>query len=79
MSVNHRARTGSVIGISFLFSLTCRYVVCFHWNRLIEAILMSTQNILLSMLKRKSPEIIPNTIMSAAMGFFVSDSRTSSK
>ena len=28
---------------------------------------------------KKSPIIIPNTIMSAAMGHFVRDSRTSSK
>ena len=31
---------------------------------------MSIQNISLSVQKRKSPEIIPNTIMSAAMEFF---------
>ena len=30
-------------------------------------------------IKRKSFEIIPNTIMSAATGFIVRDSRTSSK
>ena len=40
---------------------------------------MSTNNILLSIEKRKSPEIIPNIIMSAAMGFLVRDSSTSSK
>ena len=45
--------------------------MCSHYNRLIEAILMSTHNILLSIYIRKSPEIIQNTIMSAATGFFV--------
>ena len=32
---------------------------------------MSTHNISLSVYKRKSPKIIPNTIMSAAVGFFI--------
>ena len=41
---------------------------------------MSTHNILLSILKRKSPEIIQNAIISAAVGFFfVRDLETSSK
>ena len=31
---------------------------------------MRTHNIPISIQKRKSPEITPNTIMSAAMGFF---------
>ena len=39
---------------------------------------MSTHNIPLSIYK-KNPEMIPNTIMSAAMGFFVRDSRMSVK
>ena len=51
----------------------------FLLNRLIEAFLMSTHNIL-HQNKTKILEIIPNTIMSAAMGFvFVRDSITSSK
>ena len=51
----------------------------FLLNRLIEAFLMSTHNIL-HQNKKKILEIIPNTIMSAAMGFvFVRDSITSSK
>ena len=32
---------------------------------------MSTHNISLSIYKRQSPEIIPKTIMSAAMGLFL--------
>ena len=40
---------------------------------------MSTHNIPYQYKTEKSPEIIPNTIMSVAMGFFVRDSRTSSK
>ena len=39
---------------------------------------MSTHNIPYQYIK-KTPEIILNTIMHAAMGFFVRDSRTSSK
>ena len=61
------ARTGDIIGISLRFS------------NIIEAFLMSTHNIL-HQNKKKILEIIPNTIMSAAMGFvFVRDSITSSK
>ena len=45
MGVNHSARSGSMIGITFRFSLTYKYVVYSHQNRLIVAILMSTQNI----------------------------------
>ena len=41
-----------------------------HYNRLIEAILMSTYNTPLSAQKRNSPEIILNTIMSKAIGLF---------
>ena len=41
--------------ISFRFSLIWRYVVCYHHNRLDEAILMSTQNIPFSIYNRKSP------------------------
>ena len=44
-SVNHSARSGGKMGISFRPSLTLGYIVCFHYNRLIEAILMSTNNI----------------------------------
>ena len=40
---------------------------------------MSTQNITLLNIKKKITLIIPNIIMSAAMGFFPRDSRTSSK
>ena len=43
---------------------------------LIKAILMSKHPY---QYNKKSLEIIPNTIMSATMGFFVRDSRTSSK
>ena len=60
--------------------------MCSHLNRLIEAILMSTHYIPYQYKKRKSTEIIPNTIIPAAMGcffilffFFDSDSRRSSK
>ena len=53
--------------------------MCSHYNRLIEAILMSAHIIPDKRKKRRSPEIIPNTIMSAAMGFFVRDLRKSSK
>ena len=45
--------------------------MCSNQNRLIEAILIRTYNIPLSRLKTKSPEIIPNTIMSAAVGFLL--------
>ena len=51
MSVNHSARSGGITNIlkrksliSFQFSLTLKYNVCSHWNRLIEAILMSSHN-----------------------------------
>ena len=45
-----------------------------------KAILMSTYNMPLSIYKKNSPEIIPNTIMSAAMDFFLGgDSRKSLK
>ena len=46
---------------------------------LIEAILMSSHKIPLLIQKRNSPRMIPNTIMYAAVGFFVRDSKTSSK
>ena len=52
--------------------------MCSHKNRLTEAYLMSTYNILVSILK-KSSESIPNTFKSAAIGFFVRDSRTYSQ
>ena len=38
-----------------------------------------TEHTIISTKKRKSPKIIPNKIMSAAMGFFLIDSRPSSK
>ena len=38
-----------------------------------------TQHTIININKRNSPEIIPNTIMSVAIGFFVRDSRTRSK
>ena len=60
--VNHSARSGGIIKTSFPFSLIWRYVVWSHWNRLIEAILMSTHNIRFSILLRKSPLIIPNLL-----------------
>ena len=44
----------------FSIFLTRKYVVCFHKNRLIEAILMSTHNIPFSIYTRKSVLIIPN-------------------
>ena len=65
--------------------------MCSHENCLIKLILMSTHKIPLSVKenpkkqqkkkkKKKKNEIIPNTIKSAAMGFFfVMDSRMSSK
>ena len=40
---------------------------------------MSTHTIPLSIYKRKYPEIILNIIKPVAMGFFVRDSKTSSK
>ena len=46
----------------------------------LNVILMSTNNIPFPILNRNSPEIIPNTIITAAMGsLFVRDSRTSLK
>ena len=42
--------------------------MCSDLNFLIEAILMSIHNIPSSVCKRKSPEIIPNNILSAVMG-----------
>ena len=45
MSVNHTARPGGIIGISFLFSFTGSYVVCSHKNHLIIVILMSIYNV----------------------------------
>ena len=51
--VNHSTKSEGITGISFWFSLTWRYVVCSHQNRLIEAILISTHNIPFSLLKRK--------------------------
>ena len=62
------------IGISLLFF---GMKVCSHQNCLIEVILVSTHNIQLSIYiyiyikKRKSNEIIPNKITSAAMGFLL--------
>ena len=67
MSVKHRGRTGGVIGISFqifFFNMKICYVFSIespHRGDSNE----NTQHTL-SMSKRKSPEIIPNTIMSAA-------------
>ena len=56
LRVNYSARSGGLIGISFLFSLTLRYVVCSHQNRPIEAILMSTHNITFSTKKENHPK-----------------------
>ena len=64
------------MGIYFRFSLTCRYLVYSHQNRLIVAILMCTHNIPFFIIKKK---IIPDYSKSAAMRFFPRDSRTSSK
>ena len=50
--------------------------MCSHYNRLIEAILMNTHNIPLSIQKKEIALIYSK---SAAMGFFPRDSRTSSK
>ena len=45
MNVNHRARSGGIIGINFfLFSLTRKFVGVLK-NCLVEVILMSTHNI----------------------------------
>ena len=77
MSVNHSAKSGDIIGIYFRFSITKRYSVYIHLNCLIEAILMSTHNIPFSIYKKK--KIALNYPKSAAMGFFLRDSRTSSK
>ena len=76
MGVNRSARIGGIIRIFFqfyfnkkvccVFSLDLPHLIASS-NRLDEAILMSTHNIPISI--RKSPEIIPTTIMSAAMGF----------
>ena len=67
MSVNNSAGPGSIIGIYFRFSLTRRYFVCSHENRLDEAILMRTHNISFSIKKKK--KITLNYPKSAAMGF----------
>ena len=48
MSFNHNDGWIGIIGISFRFSLTCRYVVCAHLNRHIEVIQMRTHNIPIS-------------------------------
>ena len=48
--------------VCFRFSLTCRHIICSHWNRLIEAILMSTYNIPFA--------ITLNYSKSAALEFF---------
>ena len=52
------------------------YIVCTHWNRLDEAILMSAHNIPFFNMKKKNTINFPK---SAAMGIFPRDSRTSSK
>ena len=62
MSVNHSARSVGIIILLliifllllFLFSLTRRYVVCSHLNRLIEGILISTHNIPFFQYKREN-------------------------
>ena len=65
MRVDYRARSGGIIGIPSRFSLTRRYVVCSHLNRLMEAILMSTHNIRFLISK-----ITLNYPKSAASDFF---------
>ena len=57
------------MGISFRFSFARWYVVCSHWSRLTEAILMTTHNMPFSRKKvgLKHPK-------SAAVGFFPGDS-----
>ena len=77
MRVDNSARSGGIINISLIF-YNGWYVVCSHWNRLIEAILMSTHNIPFSiyMYKKENHTKFP---ISAAMGLFPGDSRTSSK
>ena len=57
------------------FSIFFNMNVCSHENRLIEAILMSTNNVTFSIKKRKSPLIIPNL----QLCIFPRDSRASSK
>ena len=70
MRVDNGARSGGIIGISFRFSFTGRYIVCTHKNRLTEAILMSTHNIPFSVQNKK---ITINYPKSAAKGVFPRD------
>ena len=70
MSGNHSGRSGGIIGISFQFFGMTGFCVFFlespHGGDSNEY----TQYIIIN-IKRKSTEIISNTILSAAMGFFV--------
>ena len=77
MSVSHSARSGSIIGISFRFFFNKK--VCFVFS--LESPYQGdsnedTQHTCTIIYIKKE---ITNTIMSGAMGFFVRDSRTSSK
>ena len=75
MRVNHSARSGSIIGI-FNMKVCCVFSLeSPHRCDSNEY----TQHNHYQYKKRKSPEIIRNTIMSAALEFFIMDSRTSSK
>ena len=78
MSVNHSARPGGIKEISFRFSFTSKYVVCSLESPHRGDSNEYTQRTIIN-IKRKSLRFIPNTIMSAAMRFFVRDSRTISK
>ena len=68
MKVNHSTRTGDIIGVCLSFS---NVKVCCVFS--LESPHRGDSNEyiqqILSVLKRKSPKIISNTIMSAAMGF----------
>ena len=79
MSVYHSARSRGKIGISFRFSYDEGMFVFSLESPHRGDSNEYTQHTIIN-IKRKSSLIIPNVIiMSAAMGIFPSDSRTSSK
>ena len=69
MSVDHRARSVGIIRISFFIYLNMKVCCVFSLESPQRGDSNEyTQHTIIN-IKRKSPEIIPNTIMSGAMGF----------
>ena len=71
MSVNYSSRLGGTIGISFRFFFNMKVCCVFSLELPCQGDSYENKQNTIMNIKRYSPEIIPNTIVSAAVGFFL--------